>query len=230
MAMVAPMPMNTGHQPMRIERDLITLTQWLSPSFPMGSFAFSHGVEAAVAQGWLQDGKSLRAWLASVLTQGSGRSDAIWLRLAHGAENDATLLKLNAEARAFAPSRSRLVEGERQGAAFVKTVRAVWSLNLPDVILPLAVGAASGRQGIGADLALPLYLHAFTSNLVAAAQRLMPLGQTEAQGVLAVLSEEIAQVVGDTAGSDLDDMHSNAFLSDIAAMRHETLEPRIFQS
>lgn len=230
MAMVAPMRMITGQRPMRIEPDLLTLTQWLSPSFPIGAFAFSHGLEAAVASGWLRDGATLQAWLSTTLTEGTGRSDAIWIRLAHAAHDDAALMALNAEVRAFAPARSRLMEAERQGLSFAKTVRAVWQIDLPDMLLPLAIGAACSRQRIEVELGVPLYLHAFTSNLVAAAQRLMPLGQTEAQAILATLSDEIQEVADETQGKDLSDIHSNAFLSDISAMRHESLEPRIFQS
>ena len=214
---------------MPIDRDLITLTQWLSPSFPIGAFAYSHGLEAAVAEGWVTDGPSLQAWLHGVLRDGSGRNDAIWLRLGYSAERDA-LLQLNAEARAYAPARERRVEAERQGAAFVKTVNAVWDMDMPDCVLPLAVGAACGRQGIDLEVAVALYLHGFVGNLVAAAQRLMPFGQTKAQAVLAALQGDIEMVVSETHAAGLDDIDSHAFLSDIAAMRHEALEPRLFQS
>ena len=229
MGMGARIAMNTGRPRMRIDGDLITLTQWLSPSFPVGAFAYSHGVEAAVAEGWVEDGPGLQAWLSDTLRQGTGRSDAIWLRL--GAEtDDAELRALDAEARAYAPAASRRKEAERQGAAFAKTVRAVWDVDLPDVVFPLAVGAACGRKDIDVEMAVPLYLHAFLSNLIAAAQRLMPLGQTEAQSVLAALQAEVQEVAEATRGAGLDDIESHAFLSDIAAMRHETMEPRLFQS
>lgn len=221
--------MNTGRRHMPIDAHLITLTQWLSPSFPIGAFAYSHGVEAAVAEGWIEDADGLRAWLSDALCHGTGRNDAIWLRLAAEAES-AELLDLNVEARAFAPAASRRVEAERQGSAFAKTVRAVWEIDLPDMVLPLAVGAACGRQGIDAEMAVPLYLHAFAGNLVGAAQRLMPLGQTAAQRVLAGLQGDIQTVTETTRVASLEDVASHALLSDIAAMRHETLEPRLFQS
>ncbi|MEM6588298.1 MAG: urease accessory UreF family protein [Pseudomonadota bacterium] len=214
---------------MPIDTHLITLTQWLSPSFPVGAFAYSHGLEAAVADGWVADGAGLQCWLGDVLVAGSGRCDAILLRLA--AENEGQdLVALNAEALAYAPAQERRLEAERQGAAFARTVRAVWEIDLPDLVLPVAVGAACGRQGIDVEMALPLYLHAMVSNLVAAGQRLMPLGQTEAQGVLAALQGEIEAVTEAARGAASEDMESHAFLSDIAAMRHEGLEPRVFQS
>ncbi|MEL6170789.1 MAG: urease accessory UreF family protein [Pseudomonadota bacterium] len=215
---------------MRIEADLITLTQWLSPSFPIGSFAYSHGLEAAVAQGWVYDAASLQEWLSNITLHGTGRSDAIWLRLAYSAKNDTELLALNAEACAFAPAKTRLIEGEKQGAAFAKTVRAVWEIDLPDLLLPLAVGAAAGQKDIEIKLVVPLYLQAFLGNLINAAQRLMPLGQTEGQTILAALQSEYMQVAHDTSQAGREEICSNAFASDIAAMHHETLEPRLFQS
>ncbi len=222
-----------GPLPMPIDSDLITLTQWLSPSFPVGAFAYSHGLEAAVAEGWVENGPELEAWLRDVLVAGSGRCDAVLLRLGAEAEAEAEaegLGALNALALAYAPAAERRLEAERQGAAFARTVRAVWGLDLADAVLPVAVGAACGRQGVDVEMAVPLYLHAMVSNLVAAAQRLMPLGQTEAQGVLAALRGDIEAVAEATQGASLVDLESHAFLSDIAAMRHEGLEPRVFQS
>lgn len=221
--------MSTERARMHREADILTLAQWLSPSFPIGAFAYSHGVEAAVASGWVQDRDGLQGWLLDALRYGTGRSDAIWLRLGAAAD-DADLLRLDAEARAFAPAVSRRVEAERQGAAFVKTVGAVWSLPLPDVVLPLAVGAAMGRHGIETELGVMLYLQAFVSNIASAAQRLMPLGQTQAQGVIAALQPACREVAQETQGARLADIESHCFLSDIAAMRHDTLEPRMFQS
>ena len=225
--MAEPTAMNTGPRLMPIDATLITLTQWLSPSFPVGAFAYSHGLAAAIAEGWIQDGPDLQAWLRDVLVVGSGRCDAIWLRLAAQTED---LARLTAEGLAFAPSFERRLEAERQGAAFVRSVNAVWGMDLPDLMLPVAVGAACARQGVDIELAVPLYLHGMLSNLVAAAQRLMPLGQTEAQGVLAALQADIEAVTEATRGAGLEGLSSHAFLSDIAAMRHERQEPRVFQS
>ena len=63
---------NTVQQPMTISGTLL-LTQWLSPSYPLGSFAYSHGLETAIAQGWVTDAASLQDWLEDVLGVGSGR-------------------------------------------------------------------------------------------------------------------------------------------------------------
>ena len=218
---------NTDTRHMPIDAKLLTLTQWLSPSFPVGAFAYSHGVEQAIHQGWIQDAEDLESWLRSCLEQGSGRADAIWLRLGYAADD---VTRIDAQARAFAASHERLREADRQGAAFCKTVNAVWGLDLPDLLLPVAVGCAAAKADLNPDDAASLFLQAFVVNLTAASMRLMPLGQTEAQRVLAALQPVHMAVADATRGATINDLHSNAFLSDIASMRHETLEPRLFQS
>lgn len=232
--MGAPIPMNmaTLHTTiaMRIDVKLLTLTQWLSPSFPVGAFAYSHGLEEAVRNGWVEIAADLGEWLRDIAHHGSGHSDAIWIRLASEAGSDAAIETLNAQCRAFAPSLERLREGERQGRAFARVTSDVWQMDLPSLQLPIALGLAARNAGLPIDAVITLYLQAFLGNLVSAAQRLMPLGQTDAQAVLAELNKDCVSIAAETEGKALEDISSSAFLSDIASMRHETLQPRIFQS
>ena len=212
---------------MPIDPRLLTLTQWLSPSYPMGAFAFSHGLEAAIAEGWVKDEETLFEWLNGVLSQGSGRGDAILIWNAYHSDN---IEDIDDIARAFAPSSERLREAQRQGTAFARVTREVWNIDLPDLMLPVALGHAANLADLNPSELVALYLHSFASNLTQAAQRLMPLGQTGAQRVLHRLTPLCSQIADDTRDLTLDDIHSNAFLSDIAAMRHEVQEPRLFQS
>ena len=190
----------------------------------MGAFAYSHGLETAIRDAAITDAASLELWLSDVLAQGSGRADAVLLAAAHRGED------VNDLARAFAASAERLRESERQGAAFAGTVRAVWGLDLPDLLHPVAVGRASALKGLDAQTTAALYLQSFASNLVSAAVRLVPLGQTDGQRVLAALSPLCEAVAAEAMTADPEDLWSNAWGSDIAAMRHETMEPRLFQS
>ena len=229
MATDGPMRMTTDIRPMSTATDarLLTLTQWLSPAFPTGAFAFSHGIEQAVHERWITGPETLEDWLEDCLRQGSGRSDAIWLRLAHGAKDPHPV---DARARSYAISHERLREAERQGAAFAAVVNPVWGLALPDLLLPVAVGHAAGLARLDVDTSVALYLQSFVINLVSAAMRLSPIGQTAGQGVIQRLQDSCLELVAETRGATERDIFGNAFLSDIAAMRHETLEPRLFQS
>ncbi|MDK3019848.1 urease accessory protein UreF [Pseudodonghicola flavimaris] len=209
---------------------LLTLAQWMSPAYPLGSFAYSHGLESAIRAGWIATAADLRGWLEDLLQDGSGRADASFLWAAWRAETEAALLALDAEARAFSPAAERQREGARQGAAFARSTAAVWGIALPELLLPLAIGRAARLMGLDPQAACALYLQSFTSNLVSAAVRLIPLGQTEGQQVLAALSPLCPRIAAETSAGDPAAVYSNAFLSDIAAMTHETLEPRLFQS
>lgn len=213
---------------MPIDPGLLTLAHWLSPAFPIGGFAFSHGLETAICEGWITDAASLQIWLGDLLADGSGRSDAIWLTLA--AKPGENALALDAEARAFQPSYERLRETVRQGEAFARLVNDVWGTDLPSLSLPIAVGRAAGMRGLNPQETAALYLQSFVSNLVSAAVRLVPLGQTEGQRVIAALAPLCERIASEAATAGPDDIYSNCFLSDVAAMRHETQEPRLFQS
>lgn len=223
----APIPIATLTTIMPTDPKLLTLAQWLSPAFPTGAFAFSHGLETAIHEGWVRDAQTLQDWLRDCLTDGAARSDAIWLRLAYAAEDPNVV---DQRARTFSQSRERLREAERQGAAFVTTANAVFDFKIPALLLPVAVGRAAKLAEVDLDDAVALYLQGFVTNLVSAAQRLSPIGQTAGQRVIAALQPTCLQVTAEIQGADETAIHGNTFLSDIAAMRHETLEPRLFQS
>lgn len=210
-----------------VMKDLLTLTQWLSPAFPVGAFAFSHGLETAIHEERVPDAAGLEAWLLDLLQHGSGRSDVVLLAAAF---LEADLAEVQAQALAFQPSLERREETVQLGAAFCRTVRDVWGADLPDLAYPVAVGRAAALRQIAVEDAAAVYAQSFVSNLVSAAVRLVPLGQTEGQAVLARLQDACVALGQAAPDFTLDDLASAAFLSDIQAMRHETLCPRIFQS
>jgi len=217
---------------------LLRLLAWLSPAFPTGGYAWSHGIEWAVEVGDIRDGDTLRGWVEDVLRHGAGRNDAIVLRHAHRAANDAERLAALVElALAAQPSRERRAETVGQGNAFLAAA-AAWRPDLlrhlaqrvGDLPYPVAVGALAGSQGIGEDDAALALLQAFAANLISAAVRLVPLGQSAGLSVLAGLEAAILAVATDTATATLDDLGGACFRSDIAAMRHETQYTRLFRS
>jgi len=230
MVLVAPIPTNTSPPRMTIENDVLTLAQWLSPAFPVGAFAYSHGLETAIQSGTITSASDLQDWLADVLSHGSGRNDCILLRAAHACTSEVTLDEVNQTAAAVSASSERVLETQLQGNAFSQTTAAIWGSDMAALCYPVAVGNTSAHMQLDVDLTASFYLHAFASNLVSAAVRAVPLGQTDGQRVLAALIPMCDQIAKDTQGTTLNDLSSTAFLSDIAAMQHETLQPRIFRS
>jgi urease accessory protein len=221
----------------RMTTDLTKLLTWLSPAFPTGAYAYSHGLEWAVEAGDVRNETDLLAWLDDVLRFGSGRAEAILLRHAHGARDPAALAAVAELAAAVQPSRERRAETLGQGDAFAIAAE-VWGAPLlaalrasgQPVAYPVAVGALAAAHGVAVDPAALAFLHGFAANLVSAAVRLVPLGQTAGLRVLAALDSTVQDVAEATRGAALDDLGGACFRSDIAAMRHETQYTRLFRT
>lgn len=210
------------------QRATLTLTQWLSPAFPVGAFTYSHGLEAAVHAGWITDAASLGAWLEDLVTLGSAHTDALFVAAAYHAAQP--LRDLDATARAFAPSAERLREACEQGRTLAAILDPVWGTRLAGLTYPVALGAAAAHEALDLDLTLTLFLQGVVTNLTAAAQRLAPIGQTAAQALIRDLAPRVCETARSLHDGDLACLASAAFLSDIAAMRHETQHARIFRS
>lgn len=221
---------------------LSRLLVWFSPSFPIGAFSFSHGLEWAVEAGDVHDQESLRAWIEALLVHGSGRSDGVLFALSHAEVtkgNVRRLRDLSELAVALQPSRERRLEATMQGDAFVKAVETAW----PNVgmallrkaapapyALSIAAGAAAAGAGYDRDMATAAFLTGFCQNLVSAAVRLAPIGQSDGLRVLAALEPAIAAAAMAATRATSRDIGGIALRSDIASMRHETQMTRLFRS
>jgi urease accessory protein len=231
--------MITTHMTMTITMDtsmgieagnLSRLLVWFSPAFPIGAFSFSHGLEWAVETGDITDRDSLQAWLGALVRHGSGWSDAVLFSVAHRAAETRDLKRLAEAAElavALQPSKERRLEATMQGDAFVKAVETAWenaglaalrAASDPPYALAVAAGAASAGAGVGRQ------------NLVSAAVRLAPIGQSDGLRVLAALEPAIALTASKAARAAIKDVGGLAIRSDIASMRHETQMTRLFRS
>lgn len=207
----------------------LILHQWLSPAFPVGAFAWSHGLEWEVHAARVTDAASFADWLDTVLTQGSGRNDAILVAAAWRARGRA-LDDLADLAEALAPSAERRAETLSQGRAFAATASALHALDLPQVAYPVVLGHAAGRLELPLPLTLRLFLQAFAANLTSAAIRLVPLGQTEGQRVLALAAPAIERLAQEALPGDVEAIGGAVPLVDLASMRHERQGTRLFRS
>jgi urease accessory protein len=234
---IATMKIQSGTAILTAEA-LLRLHAWLSPAFPVGAFAYSHALEWVVETGDVRDEPTLCDWLTDLLRLGSGRSDAILLRHAYRATSTVALAEVAELAAAVSPSRERREETLAQGTAFAAAAMAWGALPLTAlaaagvdrVAYPVAVGALAAAHSIGEDATTACYLQAFAGNLISAAVRLIPLGQSAGLRVTAALERPILDVAGETAMAGLDDLGSSCFRSDIAAMRHETQYTRLFRT
>ena len=220
----------------------LPLLVWLSPSFPVGAFAYSHGLEWAVEAGDINNAATCQSWISDLLVHGSGYNDAIIVAATHRAVIDrdrAALGEVAELAVAMQPSAERHLEATAQGNAFLTAARAAWevtSLALlksawdGDIAYPVAVGVLAAGHDIPLPTTLDAFLLAFSANLVSAAVRLGPIGQTDGQRILAALMPTIRKIAKRASDSTLDDLGSAAFRSDLASLRHETQYTRLFRS
>ncbi len=206
---------------------LLSLMQWLSPGFPVSAYAYSHGLETAMAAGEVNDATSLASWIDAVLHAGAGRNDAILLCRAM-AGDDAAMLSEWAEA--LAGSAERWEETRAQGAAMARTLTGMGVPGVPDAPYPISLGVAARALDLPAETVAGLMLHAFAANLVSAGVRFIPLGQSAGQTVLAGLHGTVQTVAKDAAQADLEDLGGAAFGADLAAMAHEVQEVRLFRT
>lgn len=221
---------------------LYQLMSWMSPSYPVGAYTYSHGIEYAVEAGLIKDRAQLTAWLKDVIEFGAGRTDTILLAEAYRAaqnKDEALLFEIAELGFACCPTKELALETTAQGRAFVTITDEVFpsaSLSaLKDtwkgsVIYPVAVAAIAADRGVGLEETLVAYLHGFVSNLVSAAVRIIPLGQTDGQRTIAALEEAAARQVQTALFSTLDDIGTATLMVDWCSAQHETQYTRLFRS
>jgi urease accessory protein len=224
------------------EAALYRLLTWLSPSFPVGAFSYSSGIEWAVEAGDIVDAASLQDWLTAMLAEGAGFCDGVFLAQAYraaGSGDRASLRDVAELAAAFVPSRERQLETSAQGRAFIEIARSAWNCDGLDqmisgcdgaIVYPVAVGIVSAAHAIPLAPTIHAFFHALVSNWISAGARLIPLGQTDSQRVLAALEPVVAMTAARALTASLDDLGSATFRADLASMRHETQYTRLFRS
>ena len=219
--------------PMTDLNALFKLQSWLSPAFPIGAFSYSSGLEAAIENGYVSDAQSLSEWLTAQLENGAAWNDAVLLTLSWRTAGDkAQLAELSELAIALCFSHLRQKETCEQGVAFTKAARA-WSATmcLPDGCpLPVAVGAVAANHQLGLTPTVAAFLHGYISNQIQCALRLMKLGQQGGVELLALLEASTIEIAKQASEAGLEDLCSNTFVADIAAIKHQTLVSRIFIS
>jgi urease accessory protein len=222
--------------------EAMRLFAWLSPGYPVGAYAYSHGLEAAVEAGDVSGEQSLTAWLCDVCERGSLRNDLILVAHAHAAAAGGRgddLAEINDLALALAPSRELHLETSQQGRSFLDATLGAWpcpalsdvAASLPGTVAyPVAVGAAAGAHGMRVGPVLGAYALAFVQNLVSAALRSAPVGQAAGTRVVAALSPRLLPLAQAAERASLDDLGSACLRLDLGSFRHETQYSRIFRS
>ncbi len=224
---------------------LYRLMAWLSPAFPTGGFSYSHGLEYAVEAGLVSDRATAEDWIAGIVRFGAGRGDAQLFALAYRAAEagDETALMETAElAGALRGTAELALESRAQGQAFIQAVERAWPapglarwsaiLKAREIAasLPVSVALAAQAHGIALEPALAAFVQSFAANLVSAALRLIPLGQSDGLAILAALEPAVRDAAALGLAATLETLGSAAPVVDWCSMRHETQYTRLFRS
>ena len=201
------------------------LLSWFSPNFPIGSYNFSHGLEAAIDMNFVNDIVSLENWITYLISYGSGRNDSILLSNTYQGK------KINDLAFALCTSKERWVETKQLGNAFCKNINENWSFNIGNnLAYPVAVGKAGAFFKIPLEQLLITFIQSFVSNLVNVGIKHIPLGHSDGQKILIKLLPTIKELALNYKDYYIDDVGTSAFISDLTSMYHETLKNRIYQT
>jgi urease accessory protein len=222
--------------------ELYRLLAWFSPSYPIGAFSYSHGIEFAVESGRVTNVATLTQWIAHILRHGAGWVDAVLLKEAHAAAADPVRLDELADlAAAWRGSAEMALESCQQGGSYLSVTRTAWGESKildafaavrtdKPVPLCIAIGVAAAAHDLKVETVLASYLHAFAANLVSAAVRLIPLGQTDGQRALSQLMPVVDSVVPCARACALEDCGTASPMVDLMSMMHETQYTRLFRS
>jgi len=227
--------------------DLLRLQAWLSPAFPIGGFSYSHGLEEAVATEDVNDPESLFVWIEAAVSHGAGRVDGMLLVAAWRAADASDHERLNEVVEIGAAMRGTAelaLESKAQGEAFLETAQAAWpnkavetataaikqSKISPALPVPVAVGMVSACHAVPVEYVLPMYLQSFAAGIVSAGVRLIPLGQTDGQRVIARLQPVVERATGAALVGVFEEIGGATPVIDLASMAHEMRDGRLFRS
>ena len=217
---------------------LFRLMSWLSPTYPVGAYSFSHGLEYAVDADLVTDRESVRDWIATIMTTGNGFADLVFVAAAWDSEA-AELAELNEYVLAFQGTAELRLESTAQGRAFFLVTADAWHcaaidalkvIAVDEITYAVAVGAVAKSHNIGKTDIITAYAHAFAANLVSAAVRLVPLGQTDGQRITAELIPICVAAAERAAATAADEVATSTPMVDIASMKHEHQYTRLFRS
>jgi urease accessory protein len=216
---------------------LLKLLQLASPALPVGAFGYSEGLETLSYQGQLTSVEPLRHWLHQELTHGGVRLDAAMAHRAHqNHTNPEQLQYWNHWLTAARDTEELRQQSLQMGRALARLAE-----NLHPELIPtlkpcfpchfaIAFGLLAAHWQIPADMALIGYLQSWTHNLITAALKLIPLGQTEGQALLLDLSEQISLSASEILEWSDEQLVVSGWGVSLASMQHETLYTRLFRS
>ncbi len=220
------------------QQALLKLLQLTSPALPVGAFSYSEGLETLVMQGQLTDRATLHSWLVQELRYGSVRLEgAIATRIHQNYSNPDQLQYWNQWLTASRDTAELRQQSWQMGRALVRLARTLNPELQPGFNacgtpcnFAVAFGLLAAHWQIDVHTMALGYLQSWAANLIGAAVKLVPLGQTDGQRCLLELIPELTQTAEQIVALGDDDLYVSGWGGAIASMHHETLYTRLFRS
>lgn len=223
----------------------LALQQLLDSALPIGGFAHSFGLETLVQEGAVRNGSELEQFARAMLRQSWAPADAMvikavyrdvpeghWARLWH-VERLVHAQRLGMESRTglekLGKRLLRLAAAVHPGLALAELEQAAQAGDC-SVSHPLVYGWVCLRLGISLEQAAQGYLYSCVLTCVNCALRLLPMGQTEGQAILARLLPAVVEAWEEQCEQEPEEAWTNMPHAELAMMRHETLYSRLFMS
>ena len=223
----------------------LAVLQFADGLFPAGGFAHSLGLETYVQDGVVADRAGLEAFVTAHLEGSAGPADAVavalavrlaagddvagWVALDERVDAMKAVPELRAASRQMGRQTLR-VAATLGSDAFLTAVERAAIDGLTPGHHPVAFGAALGRAGVEPELAAGAYLYTTAALLVGAGLRLIALGQLDGQRALAAMRPRIVRLAAAAALASAEEMWSFNPGLELAAIRHATLDARLFRS
>lgn len=219
------------------DSDLLGLIWLASPALPIGGFSYSEGLEAAVDRGLVRDEQTAAHWLVEQLHLALSRSDLSVMAQAIAAwraSDEPRIAQLNAWVLQTRETAELRQQAEQMGRSLVEWLKSVQPEQAARVREPLAypVACALAVSGTGAPVRQALLALAFgwAENLMQAAIKSVPLGQSAGQRILQRLAAEIPSAVDNALTLGDDERQAFSPMLAILSAQHETQYSRLFRS
>ena len=199
------------------------LQVWFSSSFPIGSYAYSHGLEALIDDKKIKNNNDVKEFLDALLFYGTLRNDYIFMKSIYKGD------EINQLILASASSKERQIEMIDMGNSFRKIMKDSWELSLPENTSFIYCLAKAGLHfNIKFDDLIKFYLQSFISNLINVCVKHIPMSQKDGQSLNVIFINQIQEFLNHSDKLTLKDIGSTFFIGDIFAIKHENLDSRIY--
>ena len=207
----------------KIKDPLQILQIWFSSSFPVGSYAYSHGLEALIDDDKVKNKDDVREYLVALLFYGSLRNDYIFLKSVYMGE------EINDLILASASSKERYIEMIDMGNSFRKIMKDSWELVLEEnTSFVYCISKAALHFNIKFDDLIKFYLQSYISNLINVCVKHIPMSQKDGQILNVNFIDQIQKFLDQSYQLTLKDIGTSFFIGDIFAIKHENLDSRIY--